>query len=166
MAGQAVAPEKASMAAYRHAIGPAGGRKLAIGIAAVVAALLLVVALAEHGIFFRRFFGSGASGAALPGVTLDVDDDDKLPVVTSVRSNGEAERIGIRAGDEIESVDGHRVHDIAGVRSALQSDRDRKLALHIKRGDALWTVALDRSEPAAGNAMAMETVNGPENPAD
>jgi len=165
MAGQAVAPEKAGMAAYRHAMGPNGGRRLAIGVTAVVAALLLVLMMAEHGTF-RRLAGSGTAVAALPGVTLDVDDGDRMPVVTSVRSDGEAERAGIRAGDEIEAVDGHRVHDIAALRSAVLSDSDGKLALHIKRGDALWTVALDRSEPAAGNAMAMETANGPENTAD
>jgi len=153
------------MAAYRHAMEPSGGKRLAIGVTAVVGALLLVLIMAERGAF-RRFVGSGTVVAALPGVTLDIDDDDRMPVVTSVRTNGEAERAGLRAGDEIEAVDGHRVHDIAALRSAVLSDAGRKLALHIKRGDALWTVALDRSEPAAGNAMAMETVNGPENTAD
>jgi S1-C subfamily serine protease len=130
-----------------------------------VGALLLVLIMAERGAF-RRFVGSGTAVAALPGVTLDIDDDDQMPVVTSVRTDGEAERAGLRAGDEIEAVDGRRVHDIAALRSAVLSDAGGKLALHIKRGDALWTVALDRSEPAAGNAMAMETVNGPENTAD
>jgi S1-C subfamily serine protease len=165
MPGQVVATEKSLMAAYRHAMEPSGGRKLAIGITAVVGALLLVLIMAEHGIF-RHFVGSGTVMAALPGVTLDVDGDDKMPVVTSVRTNGEAERAGLRAGDEIEAVDGQRVHDIAALRSAVMSDADGKLDLHIKRGDALWSVALDRSEPAVHNAMAMETVNGPENTAD
>ncbi|PXA86375.1 hypothetical protein DMC47_35030 [Nostoc sp. 3335mG] len=165
MAGQVAAPEKVPMAAYRHAMGPEGGRRLAIGVTAVVGALLLVLFMAEHGAF-RRFVGSGMAVAALPGVTLDMDGGDRMPVVTSVRSDGEAERAGLRAGDEIEAVDGQRVHDIAALRSAVLSDADGKLALHIKRGDALWTVALDRSEPAVHNAMAMETVNGPENTAD
>ena len=165
MAGQVVAPEKVGMAAYRHAVEPGGGKRLAIGVTAVVGALLLVLIMAERGAF-RLFVGSGTAVAALPGVTLDIDDDDQMPVVTSVRTNGEAERAGLRAGDEIEAVDGHRVRDVAGLRSALLSDREDKLALHIRRGDTLWTVALDRSEPAAGNAMAMETVNGPENTAD
>jgi S1-C subfamily serine protease len=164
MAGQVVAPEKTRMAAYRHAMEP-GGKRLAVGITAVVGALLLVLILAEHGTF-RRFVGGGTMVAALPGVTLDIDDGDQMPVVTSVRTNGEAERVGLRAGDEIEAVDGQRVHNIAALRTAVLSDADGKLDLHIKRGDALWTVALDRSEPAASNAMAMETVNGPENTAD
>ncbi len=162
MAGQVVAPEKTGMAAYRHAMDQRGGNWLAIGIGAVVAALLLVIVLAERGTFRLR---DGAVASALPGVTLD-NSDDHLPVVTSVRSDGEAERVGIRAGDEIEAVDGHPVRDVAGLRSALLSDRDDKLALHIRRGDTLWTVALDRSEPAIGNAVAVENKNGPENPAD
>lgn len=165
MGGQVVAPEKNPMTAYRHAVGLRGGNRLAIGIVAVVAALLLVLVLAERGTF-RRTDGTAIATSTLPGVTLDNDGGDDMPVVTSVRTDGEAERAGIRAGDEIEAVDGHRVHDIAALRSAVVSDHDRKLALHIRRGDALWTVALDRSEPAVGNAMAMGIVNGPENPAD
>jgi S1-C subfamily serine protease len=163
MAGQARAPEKTIMAAYRHAMGLGEGKRLAIGVIAVVAALLLVLVLAERGMF-RRSEGMAIAGSALPGVTLD-NGGDQMPVVTSVRSNGEAERAGIRAGDEIEAVDGHRVRDVAALRAAMLSDRDGKLALHIRRGDTLWTVAIDRAEPTAGNAMAMETVNGPENPA-
>lgn len=146
-------------------MGLRGGNRLAVGVFAVVGALLLVLVLAERGTF-RRADGMAIASSILPGVTLDNDGDDDMPVVTSVRSDGEAERAGIRAGDEIEAVDGHRVHDVAALRSAVVSDRDHKLALHIRRGDALWTVALDRSEPAAGNAMAMGSVNGPENPAD
>ena len=161
MAGQVVAPEKTGMAAYRHAMDHRGNG-LAIGIGVVVAALLLVLVLAERGTFRPR---DGAVASTLPGVTLD-NSVDHMPVVTSVRSDGEAERAGIRAGDEIEAVDGHRVRDVAGLRSALLSDREDKLALHIRRGDTLWTVALDRSEPAIGNAVAMEHPNGPENPAD
>nr|WP_281367502.1 PDZ domain-containing protein [Sphingomonas chungangi] len=121
--------------------------------------------MAERGTF-RRVDGSAIATSTLPGVTLDNDGGDQMPVVTSVRSNGEAERAGIRAGDEIEAVDGRRVRDIAALRSAVVSDADGKLDLHIRRGDALWSVALDRDEPAAGNVMAMGTMNGPENTAD
>lgn len=165
MAGQVAAPEKIAMAAYRHAIGLRGGNRLAIGILAVLAALLLVLTLAERGTF-RRMDGTAIATSTLPGVTLDNDSGDQMPVVTSVRSNGQAERAGIRAGDEIEAVDGRRVRDIAALRSAVVSDSDGKLALHIRRGDALWTVAIDRDEPAAGKVMAMGSVHGAENSAD
>ncbi len=147
-------------------MGHHGGRRLAIGIAAVVAALLLVLFLAERGLF-SKLPGGVSSGGALPGVTLDNDGDDRLPVVTSVRSNGEAERAGIRAGDEIESVDGHPVRDVAALQATVQSDHSKgRLALHIRRGDALWTVALDRAEPSASGSAVTGTANGAENPSD
>lgn len=152
------------MAAYR-ATGHRGENRLAIGVATVVAALLLVVALAEHGTF-NPPAPAGTNAPALPGVTLG-DSSDRMPVVTSVRSNGEAERLGIRAGDEIEAIDGRRVNDVAGLRAAMLSDRHAgRLALHIRRGDALWTVALDRAEPPAGNLAATDRVNDAENPSD
>jgi C-terminal processing protease CtpA/Prc len=143
---------------------PRGGKWLAIGTVAVVAALALILVLAEHGIF-TRMPATIFAGAPLPGVTLS-DSDDRMPVVTSVRSDGEAERVGIRAGDEIEAIGKQPVHDVAALRAVLLSDRENKLALHIRRGDALWTVALDRAEPAVESKTAMETANGPENPAD
>jgi S1-C subfamily serine protease len=140
--------------------------KLAIGISVVVAALLLVLILAERGLF-SKLPTDAANGATLPGVTLDNDGDDHLPVVTSVRSDGEAERAGIRAGDEIESIDGRPVRDVAALRAAVSSSRGGSpLALHIRRGDALWTVALDRAEPSASGSAVTGMANGAENPSD
>ncbi len=147
-------------------MGHGGRKRLAAGVIAVVAALLLVLIMAERGLF-SRLPGGRSTGSTLPGVTLDNDDDDRLPVVTSVRTNGEAERAGIRAGDEIEAVDGHAVRDVAALRATVQSDhRSGPLALHIRRGDTLWTVALDRAEPPVGAPVATEKMHGPENPAD
>lgn len=158
------AGKKSRMTAYRHATGPRGGRGLAIGVATIVAALLFVLFLAEHGLFGWLGPGGGA-GSTLPGVTLG-DSGDHMPVVTSVRSNGEAERVGIRAGDEIAAVDGHAVRDVAALRATLLADRGKgPLALHIRRGDTLWTVSIDRAEPAADDMMTGST-NGAENPAD
>jgi S1-C subfamily serine protease len=153
------------MTAYRHATGPRGGRGLAIGVVTILAALLFVLFLAEHGLF-SRLVRAGGPSSSLPGVTLG-DGSDRMLVVTSVRSDGEAERLGIRAGDEIEAVDGHAVHDVAALRATLLADRgNRPLALHIRRGDTLWTVSIDRAEPAADDTMATGSTNGAENPAD
>jgi S1-C subfamily serine protease len=160
-----IAGKKRRMTAYRHATGPRGGRGLAIGVVTIVAALLFVLFLAEHGLF-SRLVRSGGSGSTLPGVTLG-DGSDRMPVVTSVRSNGAAERAGIRAGDEIEAVDGHTVRDVAALRATLLADRGSgPLALHIRRGDTLWTVAIARAEPAADDSTATGSTNGAENPAD
>ena len=95
-----------------------------------------------------------------------------MPVVTSVRSNGAAERAGLQVGDEIVTVDGRRVPDVAALHEVMSADRgNRPLALHIRRGDALWTVAIDRAEPAADELARsgperMGIAHGAENPAD
>lgn len=152
--------KSADMAAYRHAMGHHGGRKLTAGAAAALGALLLILVLAERGTFMHAASATGM--ATLPGITLDDDDTDRLPVVTSVRSDGQAERAGIRAGDEIAAVDGRAVHDVATVRAALVADRrSGPVALHIRRGGALWTVAIDRAEPSAERVAATDMVNGP-----
>ena len=138
----------------------------AIGIVAVVVAVALVVVAAETGSFGRFASAGNTLVAAIPGVTVG-DTDDKLPVVTSVRSDGAAERAGIEVGDEIVAVDGRDVHDVAALHEAITADRgDRRLALHIRRGDALWTVAIDRAEPSATASAGTGTGHGAENPAD
>lgn len=138
----------------------------AIGIVAVVAAVALVVAAAETGSFSRFARAGSGAVATIPGVTVG-DAADKLPVVTSVRSNGAAERAGIEVGDEIVAVDGRNVRDVAALRDVIVADRgDPRLALHIRRGDALWTVAIDRAEPPATASIVARTGHGAENPAD
>ncbi len=152
------------MTAYRRA-GRKVERRFAIGVVGVVAALALVVMLAERGSFRR--FSRGGFVAALPSLTVGDNSSDQMPVVTSVRSGGVAARAGIRVGDEIEAVDGRFVHNVAALRAAVSADRSKgPLALHIRRGDALWTIAIDRSEPAADTMAATGAANGAENPAD
>lgn len=154
------------MAAYRRAARRME-RRLAIGVVVVVGAAALVLTLAERGTF-RRFGRAGGFVAAIPSLTISDDSGDQRPVVTSVRSDGAAARAGIRVGDEIEAVGSRYVHNVAALRAAVQAQNGKgPLALHIRRGDALWTIAIDRSEPAAGNAMAATgATNGAENPAD
>ncbi len=157
----------AGMAAFRHAPELGKGKGLAIGVIAVVGALVLVFALAEHG-SFRRFGSGGGNfvGAALPDVTVG-DDGEHMPVVTSVRSNGKAERAGIQVGDKIDAVDGRPVRDVAMLRSIVGAEQGaHPIALHIRRGDAIWTIAIDRAEPASGETAAMGATHGAENPAD
>ena len=146
------------------ALGMARGQ--AIAVIAVVVAVALVVAAAEHGSFSRFARSGGSPVSPIPGVTVG-DTSDRLPVVTSVRSDGAAERAGIQVGDEIVAVDGHSVHDVAALHDVIGADRrDRRLALHIRRGDALWTIAIDRAEPSAGTSAGRERSHGAENPAD
>ena len=138
----------------------------AIGIVAVVVTVALVIVAAETGSFSRFARGSAGPVSPIPGVTVG-DANDKLPVVTSVRSDGAAERAGIEVGDEIVAVGGQNVHDVAALHDAIVADhRDKRLALHIRRGDALWTVAIDRAEPSAAVSAGTRTLHGAENPAD
>jgi len=158
------------MEAYRRTVAVSINRGPAIGITAVVVSVALVVFAAEHG-SFSRFGRTSEFVPAIPGVTVG-DTDDRMPVVTSVRSNGSAERAGLEVGDEIVTVDGRRVRDVAALHDVVSADRSKRpLALHIRRGDALWTVAIDRAEPSA-DEMAKTgpnrtgTAHGAENPAD
>jgi S1-C subfamily serine protease len=154
------------MEAYRRAMALGMERGQTIAVIAVVAAVALVVMAAEHGSFSRFVRGGTGAVSLIPGVTIG-DTSDRLPVVTSVRSDGAAERAGIEVGDEIVAVDGHAVHDVATVHDVVMTDhRDRRLALHIRRGDALWTVAIDRADPPAGGSTGTRTIHGAENPAD
>jgi S1-C subfamily serine protease len=156
--------EKGFMTAYRRAVRRVERGLTIGGVVAVVGAAALVLMLAEHGSFHR--FGRSGTSADIPSLTIG-DSNDKLPVVTSVRSGGAAARAGIRVGDEIESVDGRSVHTVAALRTVMQAlDGKGPLALHIRRRDAIWTIVIGRSETAAGARAATGATNGAENPAD
>jgi S1-C subfamily serine protease len=137
-----------------------GERIAAIAIALVCFAALLVVVAAERGVFTPAK-SVGGNRMSLPGITLDDDDDDgpggdpPMPVVTSLRTDGQAERLGVRVGDHIAAIDGRPVRDVAALRAALQDTRGHKpVALHILRGSAVWNVAIDRAEPPIASEPA------------
>lgn len=154
------------MEAGRHAMALGMERGPTIAVIAVMAAVALVVMAAENGSFSRFARAGAAPTPPIPSVTIG-DTSDRLPVVTSVRSDGAAERAGIEVGDEIVAVDQHPVHDVAALRDAVLADRGRpRLALHIRRGDALWTVAIARADPSAGGSAETRNSHGAENPAD
>lgn len=153
------------MDGYRRVRAAGAGRGPAIGIVAVIVAVALVVLAAEHG-SFSRFARGGGIVPVIPGVTVG-DGGDRMPVVTSVRSDGAAERAGIEVGDEIVAIDGREVQNVAALHDAMRADHgDRRLALHIRRGDALWTVALDRAEPSADGLTRTGPAHVAENSAD
>jgi len=142
---------------------------VAICIAAVCVAVALVIALAEHGTF-TRMPPRGAI-VTLPGITLDDDGANTAaqptPIVTSLRSDSEAQRLGIRVGDHITAVDGRPVHNVAALREAVFADHGRgPVALHILRGTAVWTIAIDRAEPAPDRGAGANGGHGVQDPAD
>lgn len=125
------------------------GTAATVGVVALLLAVALVTMLAERGAF--AIFGTATTTAAppIPGVTLDDTTADRTPVVTSLRTHGEAERRGVRVGDRIQAVDGRQVRDVAALRAALAKHSGGvPVSLQIQRGDSLWDVALDRAEPS------------------
>ncbi|USI73115.1 PDZ domain-containing protein [Sphingomonas morindae] len=134
------------------------------------AAICLVAALAI-GLWTEHRLANRArpilSGPLVPGVTL-VDDPAQMPVVTSLRSASEAEQRGVRVGDHIAAVDGRPVHSVAGIAAVLHArQRARQLALHIVRGNAVWTVAIDRAEPVDTLVTEVSnTAHDPQDPSD
>ncbi|HEY0269735.1 MAG TPA: PDZ domain-containing protein [Sphingomonas sp.] len=139
----------------RHrAAGRRGERRVTVLILVACLTALLVIGAAERGLFTHH--PASVTRIAIPGVTVDDDDDDgnaqaSMPVVTSLRSDSEAERLGVRVGDHIAAVDGRPIRDVAGLRAVVTADRAHgPVALHILRGSAVWNVAIDRAEPPAG----------------
>jgi S1-C subfamily serine protease len=146
----------------RHAGGHDGRRGLTIGIAVAASSALIVFACAERGVFSR--LTSEGGGIAIPGMTIDNNSVAPIPVVTSVRSDSEAQRLGVRAGDAILSVDGHPVRDLAALRAAVyQAPDTAPLDLHIRRGDAVLDVSIDRT--GSSGKTSTGSMHGPENSA-
>jgi S1-C subfamily serine protease len=155
------------MQASRRDIGRTAHWGVAICIAAACAAVIIVILLAERGTFTRAPIG--ASTLTIPGITIDDDDGSapRMPIVTSLRSDSQAERLGIRVGDHIAAVDGQSVRDVAGVRAAMITDRGRgPVALHILRGSAVRTIAIDCAGSAVDDRAGVNGRHGAQDPAD
>lgn len=161
------------MAGVRSAGGLELGRRPNVGVVAalviVILSAIVVIDMAERGDFSR--FARASTASPLPGITLsDGTAGDgpggAMPVVTSVRSGSEAKQRGIRAGDAIIAVDGRPVRSVAAVRDAIGARPNQgPLDLHLRRGDAIVSVSIDRFEPQRRTVMA-KVGDGAKNPAD
>jgi S1-C subfamily serine protease len=133
-----------------------------VPVLAVLLVLSCVLIFAERGAF-RRFAHAAANGGVLPDTTLDYDPSGGMPVITSVRSDGAAERAGLQAGDDIEAIDGHSVRSVADLRAVvLAAQDDAPLALRVLRGDTTRTILLVRGARDGISGLG----NGAENSAD
>jgi S1-C subfamily serine protease len=134
--------------------------------AVVAAVALLVLFVAEHGGFSQ--FARASFRPAIPGVTVENGAARRTPVVTSVRTDSQAQKRGLRVGDDILSVDGRRVRDVQALRDAVvAAGNHAPLDLDVQRGDAVWTVSIDRAEPAeVETANVTEVADGAKNLAD
>lgn len=122
---------------------PRRPRHLVLALLALALAGLVAV-MGEHGVFATV----GALAApAIPGVTVEDDAANAaMPIVTSLRSDGEAQRLGLRVGDRIAAIDGRPVRDAADLRRAIAHASAGPVSLHIRRGDTVWTMAIDRAD--------------------
>lgn len=82
--------------------------------------------------------------APLSGLTLAPLPSAGGLVVTSLRSQGSAERLGVRVGDEVESVDGRRVNTIAALQRTLKTHGNDVVSVKLRRGIGRYEVKLDR----------------------
>lgn len=154
-----------SMAIGRRTGQDDGRRGLAAGVLAVIFSALLVFGLAESGVFSH--LARASTRLAIPGITLDDVDETPMPVVTSVRSDSEAKQRGLRVGDGIVAVNGRAVHSVAALRAIVVQQGSRgPLDLHVRRGDAVWEVSIDRSEPDGDEAIPTGPIDGAKNITD
>lgn len=82
--------------------------------------------------------------APLSGLTLGPLPSAGGLVVTSLRSQGPAERLGVRVGDQVESVDGRRVDSMVALQRTLKTHGNAVVSVKLRRGIGRYEVKLDR----------------------
>lgn len=83
------------------------------------------------------------------GLTV-ADRRTDTPVITSLRSGGPAERGGIRVGDEVRAVNGHRTHGATAVRRDLKQAPQCRVALDLRRAGHHVVATVGRCERKPG----------------
>src|SRR3546814_913303 len=128
-------------------------QRLSNAASGVLLAALALCALVMSGAFFLhvrhagddRMEAAAAQARALPGITLSngVPDGSGL-VVTSMETDGQASRLGIRVGDGVVSLDGMPIRSLDQASAyLLRHDRSR-IALGLKHAHRMRVVMLDR----------------------
>ena len=133
--------------------GPAPWRSIALSMA------LVFIALGVSAWLFTRLRPRHCAEAAGPvpaavlpaGLTLDPVPAAGL-VVTSLRSDGQAKRLGVHVGDVIERVDGQTVHGAASLRRTLRLPAATPITVLLRRGGERYEVKLDRTTQACHDA--------------
>lgn len=91
------------------------------------------------------FDGPKAHADLFPGMTVEqATAPDSGLLVTSLRSGGSAERIGVAVGDEIEAIDRQPVRSLSAARSYLRKDTDPTVHLRLLHNDGVRDVTLAR----------------------
>jgi hypothetical protein len=90
--------------------------------------------------------GSDPPLGAGVAVTLGEDDTDQgvLIRIVQVAANSEAERAGVRAGDAIDTIDGHRPRSLGDARSRLSGPRSTDVVIALDREGEKLSVRVAR----------------------
>lgn len=99
-----------------------------------------------------------ATRRAMPesiGLTV-ADRRTDMPVITSLRSGGPAERGGIKVGDEVHAVNGHRTRGATAVRRDLKQAPRCHVALDLRRAGHHVVATIGRCEQSVRLAGVWE----------
>ncbi len=141
-------------------LAPNGGGNVGVGFAVPVnMALAVMQQLVEHGTVSR-----GKLGVSIQDLTPDLAqalgiEDTAGAVVGAVEPGSAAERAGLRAGDVVVAIDGHRLRGSADLRGRIGIRRPgERVELELLRGDERLTVqaVLDRLEPGQDGSAGAE----------
>lgn len=79
-------------------------------------------------------------GKLLPGLGFDLATWKADTFVTSVLNNSAGEKAGIKAGDQLVSVDGQPLNNMADFKTIVNGAPDKNIAIEVKRGGNLLTL--------------------------
>lgn len=134
-------------------LAPNGGGNVGVGFAVPVnMALAVMEQLIEHGSVSR-----GRMGVSIQDLTSDLAEalgieETTGAVIRAVEPGSAAERAGLRAGDVVLAIDGHRLRGAADLRGRIGLKRPGdRVELEIRRGEERLRIEaeLDRLEGAA-----------------
>ncbi|GAY19695.1 MULTISPECIES: PDZ domain-containing protein [Sphingobium] len=138
-----------------HESGCMDRQRLSHAASGVLLAALALCALVMSGAFFLHVRHAGddrmevaaAQARALPGITLS----NGMPagsgvVVTSMETDGQAARLGIRVGDGVVSLDGMPIRSLDQASAYLLHHPQPRIMLGLKHADHMRVVMLDRPE--------------------
>lgn len=74
-----------------------------------------------------------------------------MVVVTSLKSHGQAEQMGVRVGDVVTSVNGRTVHNLTGLRKILRSQPMPVISVRFHHGIGAYDVTLKQTVQACGD---------------
>ncbi|WP_146163451.1 PDZ domain-containing protein [Sphingomonas fennica] len=94
-----------------------------------------------------------AAAAPLPGLTLEPIAALHALAVTSLRSGGQAQRMGVRVGDLVESIDGRHVETLSALTRMAGAQFPGIVSLRMRRGMQFYDIRLVRLGHGCGDTQ-------------